>query len=553
MRKKFFVILGVIFLLLFFLGQLISSLPPDIRMMLYDKLERLTEKTQTIGTVTANRDTSALTITEITSPTWTHPETVIGKAYKVDRLKDDGQPVHVEFAYNPADIDPKIPEGSLRLYKWHSEAEKPFWALVNSQVDTQRHVVTADLTSFSILAVHAPLMYYWPETDVANLNTYLAGLIKDIPEFSCGIFITVDEELLEWNNSEIVEQYKRPWDEQMEANDCAKRPGAPIPVISTWQSHEKEMKWGAKQSNNTQYTIGVSIAWQTDDQKSAEVDGIVRDQKGNPLEGVSIIAKKIKYSPQQEQTVTKSDGSYQLQLHSGQYQIALDPNGKHSNCSVSGYTEKFFEFGELPDAKEDYRHGPWQKDVTLQCSDYYINETVQLPIDTTVYNIRLQGTETHHIIGNLIQPTPGGYGWEGTWEVDHQIEARTKPSDTFKVPGGTIKIPSSNSVTRDHFKYQFTLLRGAKAGDPITLKGGRVGEGFTATASTSAGSIVANINGATGKLDVGGGSNSSSAAYVDVAQTRKIISVDGENGLVIELPIFMSSQYPHAAIKHIAK
>lgn len=522
-------------------------------MMLYDKLERLTEKTQTIGTVTANRDASALSITEITSPTWTHPETVIGKAYKVDRLKDDGQPIHVEFTYNPADIDPKVPEDSLRLYKWHSEAEKPFWALVNSQVDTQRHVVTADLTSFSILAVHAPLMYYWPEADVANLNAYLASLIKDIPEFSCGIFITVEEELLEWNNGEIVEQYNRPWDEQMEANDCRRRSDSVIPTISSWQSHEKEMKWGAKQSNNTQYTIGITIVWQTDDQKSAEVNGIVRDQNGKPLDGVTITATKIKYSPEKEMTVTGSDGSYQLKLHSGQYQVTVDSNNKHNNCAASTYAEKFFEFGELLDAKDGYRHGSWQKDVTLQCADYSIDETVQLPVDATVIGVRLQGTETHRVTGKLIRPTPGGYGWEGTWEVDQQIEVKTNQSGAYTLPTGSATIPSTTSITKDHYSYQFTLLQGARAGDPIALMGGRVGEGFTTEATVSAGEVTATTGSHTGKVNIGKSSGKSTAAYTSVAQTRKIISVDGENGLVIELPLLMSAQYPHISIKHITK
>ena len=162
MRKKILIGLGVIILL-------------PILVIL---ITRLTQKSQTVGSVTANRDASALKITEVAAGTWKHPETVIGKAYKIEKIKDSKKPVHVEFAYNSADIDPKIPETALRLYKWHGEAKNPYWAPVKSAVDTTRHVVTANLTSFSILAVHAPLMYYWPKSDVDSLNAYLASLTK---------------------------------------------------------------------------------------------------------------------------------------------------------------------------------------------------------------------------------------------------------------------------------------------------------------------------------------------------------------------------------------
>lgn len=541
MRKKILIGLGVIILL------------PILVILTM----RLTQKSQTVGSVTANRDASALKITEVESGAWKYPETVIGKAYKIEKIKDDEKPVHVEFAYNPADIDPKIPETALRLYKWHGEAKSPYWGLVKSSVDTTRHVVTADLTSFSILAVHAPLMYYWPESDVASLNAYLAGLTKKIPGYSCGISIVVGEEFLEWVDGEIVENYQRPANEQTEFKDCRRGPDSVIPAISNWGTYEREMKWGPKQSKNTQYTIGVSIIWQTDDKKSAKVDGIVRDQKGRPLEGITVIAKKITYWPTEEKAVTKEDGSYHLDLHSGEYKVTADPaiggNGKHKNCIAGGYTDRLHEFGELPNDPEGYRHGPWQKDITLQCSDYYIDETVTLPIDVTMYGIRTQGTETQHITGRLVKPTSGGYGWEGIWEVEQQMETKTKQSGTMKIMGGTINMPTGSATARDHFVYQFTLLRGAKAGNTFAIVGSRAGAGYQLDTTIDAGAVAVSANGGTASWNIGSGSGHSTADYVAVAQTHKIISVNGEDGLVIELPAMLSSKLPQAPIKRISE
>ena len=541
MRKKILIGLGVIILL-------------PILVIL---ITRLTQKSQTVGSVTANRDASALKITEVAAGTWKHPETVIGKAYKIEKIKDSKKPVHVEFAYNPADIDPKIPETALRLYKWHGEAKNPYWEPVKSSVNTSRHVVTANLTSFSILAVHAPLMYYWPKSDVDSLNAYLASLTKKIPEYSCGIVIIVGEELIEWVDGEIVEYYLRPDGEDVETRDCVHREGSVIPTISNWGTYEREMKWGPKQSRNTQYTIDVGIIWQTDDKKSAKVDGVVRDQKGKPLEGITVIAKKITYWPTEEKAVTKEDGSYHLDIHSGEYKVTADPatggNGKHKNCASGGYTERFHEFGEFPNDIEGYRHGPWQKDVTLQCADYYIDETVTLPVDGNTYGIRTQGTETQHITGRLVKPTSGGYGWEGIWEVEQEMETKTKTSGSMKIMGGVINMPTGSANARDHFVYQFTLLRGAKAGSTFAIVGSRAGAGYQLDTTIDAGGVQVTANGANVSWNIGSGSNKSTADYVPVAQTHKIVSVSGENGLTIELPAILSAKLPKVPIKRISE
>lgn len=557
MRKKILIVLGVLILLLVFLFQIKHLVPFNILTDFYDKLVRLTEKTQVVGMVTANRSASALLITEITSSTWKYPQTVIGKAYKIERTKDDGKSVRVEFAYNPAELDQKIPESALRLYKWHDEAIKPYWALIKSEVDTVRHIVTANLTSFSILAVHAPLMYYWPESDVVSLNAYLASLTKKIPNYSCGISIVVEEEFLEWKDGEIVEHYQRPGEEQTEFKDCRRGPDSVIPAISNWGTYEREMKWGPKQSKVTQYTIDVSIIWQTDDKKSAKVEGVVRDQDGKPLEGVSVVAKKIMYSSAKETAITDKDGLYKFDLHSGQYEVIADPtsggSGKHKNCIAGGYTEKFYEFGEFSKDPEGYRHGLWQKDVLLQCSDYYIEETLQLPIDATTYGVRTQGTETQHITGRLVKPTSGGYGWEGIWEVDQEFEDKTKQSGTLYIMGGAIKMPPASSVSRDHYKYQFTLLRDAKAGDTFAIVGGRVGEGYQLDTKVSAGTLSVSANNAGAQFNLGDASGKTTAGYVDIVRIHKIISVNGAEGVVLELPSAMSNELPHVSIKHVAK
>jgi len=557
MLKKILVVVGVIILLPIFLFVASQFIPIGLRAQLFDKLTSLTEKSQTVGSVTANRSADALKITAVADGTWKHPETVIGQAYQIERINDDKKPVRVEFAYDPTKLDPKIPESALRLYKWHGEAKSPYWAPIKSTVDTTRHVVTAELTSFSVLAVHAPLMYYWPESDVTALNAYLAGLIKKIPTYSCGISIVVNEELLEWVDGVIVENYQRPGDEQTEFKDCRRREGSVIPAISNWGTYSREMKWGPKQSRNTQYTIGVSIIWQTDDQKSAKVDGIVRDQKGKPLDGITVIAKKIAYWPTQEKAVTKEDGSYHLELHSGEYKITADPavggNGKHKNCIAGGYNEKLFAFGEFNKDPDGYVHGPWQKDITLQCSDYYIDETVTLPIDATTYGIRTQGTETQHITGRLVKPISGGYGWEGIWEVDQIFETKTKQSGTMVIMGGTINMPPASHTASDHFNYQFTLVRGAKAGSTFAIVGSRAGAGYQLNSTLSAGGVKVVANGGEAEWNVGGGSSNSTADYVSIARTQKIISVSGEDGLVLELPTMMSSQMPQVPVKKIAK
>jgi len=541
MRKKILIGLGVIILL------------PILVILSM----RLTAKSQTVGAVTANRDASALKITEVTSATWKHPETVIGKAYKIEKNKNDKKLVHVEFAYNPADIDPKIPETALRLYKWQEKAENPYWAPVKSSVDTKRHTVSADLTSFSILAVHAPLMYYWPESDVVALNTYLASLTKKIPEYSCGIVIIVGEELIEWVDGEIVEYYLRPDGEDVETRDCVHREGSIYPSIADWQSHQREMKWGPKQSRNTQYTLDICIGWQTDDKKSAKVDGVVRDQKGKPLEGITVIAKKITYWPTEEKVVTKEDGSYHLDMHSGEYKVTADPatggNGKHKNCASGGYTERFHEFGEFPNDIEGYRHGPWQKDITLQCADYYIDETVTLPVDATTYGIRTQGTETQHITGRLLKPTSGGYGWEGIWEVDQRFETKTKTSGSMKIMGGVINMPSGSATARDRFVYQFTLSRGVKAGSTFAIVGSRAGDGYQLDTTIDAGGVQVSANGASASWNIGSKSNKSTADYVAVTQTHKVVSVSGEDGLIIELPAMLSSKLSQVPIKRISE
>jgi hypothetical protein len=558
MLKKVFIALGVIILLPIVLLVVSQFIPISIRAGLFDKLTGLTEKTQTVGTVMANRDAGALQITEVASGTWKHPETVIGKAYEINRLKDDGKPVHVEFSYNPTDLDSKIPETALRLYKWYGEEENPHWGLVKSSVDTARHVISADLTSFSVLAVHAPLMYYWPESDVAALNTYLASLIKKIPEYSCGIVIIVGEELIEWVDGEIVEYYLRPDGEDVESRDCRRREGSVIPAISDWGTYQREMKWGPTQSRSTQYTLDVRIVWQTDDKKSAKVDGIVRDQKGKPLEGITVTAKKTSYWSAQEKAVTKEDGSYHLDLHSGEYKVTADPttggNGKHKNCVAGGYEERFHKFGTLPNDPETYSHGPWQKDIMLQCSEYYIDETVQLPIDVMTYGIRTQGTETQHITGRLVQPISGGYGWEGIWEVDQIFETKTTQSGSMQIMGGVINMPPGSATARDHFQYQFTLVRGAKAGNTFAIVGSRASEGYQLDTEIEAGGASVSANGGEASWNIeGGGSNNTTAGYVSITRTHKIISVSGENGLVIELPAMISTQLPHVPIKKNAK
>jgi len=560
--KKIFLIIIVAVIALFLFSSLKFFLMPGFWSGLTESLGEKMSGSQTVGQVTANRGTSKLSITAVTDTKWSQNtiSPVLGQAYQIDRLKDDDKPVAVEFSYNPTELGTGVPESSLRLFKWHDESGPGgFWSLVPSTVDTSRHVVSASLTSFSILAVRAPLAYYLNAGEVAQIDAELKSLIKETPDNTCGLSIIVEEELIEMKDGEIMEAYLRPFDEQIDVRDCIRNPNSPVPTAKFSLIIDKEHSWNNVQFQNLSYNIVAYVTWQTDHEKSAVIKGTVVNQKNKPLEGAIIVANKQKYDGAREETTTDKDGKFELPLHSGEYALEVTPSSKDKNCVGTSWREKFFEFGSMPEnltkaGQAAFRHGPWNKTFTLQCSEYYLNETLQLPIDSNVYGVSVKGMESAVVVGQLIQPISGGYGWEGTWEIEYSVSANTKTSGVMAIMGGTIAMPSGAVQSQDHYKYKVQIPLGAKAGDSFAIVGARTGEGYKDSVQTSAGTLTVSANGGVAPISIGGSSSGEQgASNVPINRTGRIVSVDGENGLIIELFSMMSNDQPKVSIKHQAE
>jgi len=546
----------------FLLLSLRSFIGSGFIAVLTEEFSKKMSGSQTIGQVTANRNTDKLSIAEVTAPEWnqTALSPVIGKAYKIERLKDDSKPVSVEFSYNSAELNQGIPESSLRLFKWHYDGEKGFWSFVPSTVDTSRHVVSASLSSFSILAVRAPLIYYLSPEEVQEFNNDLQSIIKEVPGDTCGLMILVDEELTEIKDGVTMEDYSRPFDEREEVHDCAGNPFVNIHSVRQFSiSKLREQSWNQQQKRTVSYFIKADAEWQRDTNESAVIKGAVVNQKNKPLEGVSVVADKQKYNTGQKKVATDKNGKFELALHSGEYAIKIMPGDKNKNCVGTDFAEKFFEFGTLPDdlpkgGQEPYRHGPWDKTITLQCSEYYLDETLQLPINSSVSGISVKGTEGAHITGQLTQPISGGYGWEGVWEIGHEVKTDIKTSGVMSIMGGTIAMPGGANQTQGLYKYKIRIPLGAKAGDSFAITGTWVGADYKSSTQTNAGNMNASANGGQASWDIGSSAkDEQNGKNVPVNRAGRIVSVDGENGLTIELISNMSNDLPKVSIKHQAK
>jgi len=560
--KKVIFIIVVVIVAGFILSSLRFLLAPGFFGMLAESFGAKMSGSQTVGQVTADRGAGKLSIAEVTEPKWNQDSIspVIGKAYQIDRLKDDSEPVVVEFSYNPAELGTGVPESSLRLFKWHDgDGQGGFWSLVPSTVDTNRHAITASLTSFSILAVRAPLAYYLNAGEVAQIDSELKSLLDKTPNNTCGLFIIVEEELIEKKDDVIMEAYLRPFDEQVEVHDCIGNPNSPVSTAQFSLIIDKEHSWNNVQFRNLSYSIVAHVMWETDHEKSAVIKGTVVNQKNKPLEGAIIVANKQKYDAAREETTTDKDGKFELAVHSGEYSLEITPSSQDKNCGGTSLREKFFEFGALPEnltkaGEEPFKHGPWNKNITLQCSEYYLNETLQLPIDSNVYGVSVKGTESAVVTGQLIQPLSGGYGWEGTWEIEYVVKANIKTSGVMAIMGGTIAMPAGAVQSQDHYKYKIQIPLGAKAGDSFAIVGARAGEGYKDSVQTSAGTLTVSANGAVAPINIGAGSSGEqSASNVPINRTGRIVAVNGENGVTLELFSMMSNDQPQVNIKHQAE
>lgn len=557
MIKKIIIIFGVIVLVGIIIFSTGYFVPTYLKYGLSQKLAKTLGKSQTVGMVTANRASNQLNIAEAL-PTWSTSTVsqVIGKAYKIERLQDDGQPAHVEFTYNPADLKSGIPESALGLYKWHDNGKDKFWAPIKSQVDTKNHKIVADLTSFSVLAVKAPLAYYADQSLVNQLNKELQNLIKKTPKYACGIYIIVEEELLEFVDGELVDSYLRPESDMYDIRDCVRNPKSGIPTIDYTYLSEIEKTINKMYSKYVSYLIKPTIQWQLDEDESAQVSGTVTDQNGKPLAGVKIIAEKQRYEQLTKETVTDKNGQYKLNLHSGDYKITADPSKNSPNCSGASIRDEFYTFGKLPDDVDlqsktnfGYRHEPWTKDIKCHCSEYYINDTYSYQTTLTVLGMKINSTETHTIKGKLIKPLPGGYGWEGIWEVNQTIKSVGKTTGKYSFGGVAMNMPTGTSDWEDHFQYKITLPLRLKSGSVIPVVVKRVDEGYVVSGHVSSGQTTIKTKKGSEAIVNSEINTESTADNIEIPFDAHILKVNGKEGVSFSVYPATNSEMPEVRIQ----
>ncbi|MDD5072140.1 MAG: carboxypeptidase-like regulatory domain-containing protein [Patescibacteria group bacterium] len=349
----------------------------NLKEKLSDAYFNLTVKSQTMGAVTANRDSGKIKFTEITDAFWGTKtiSPVIGKAYKIDRLKNDGRPVHVEFAYDPETIPADISPADLRLFKWLEENGKKYWSEVNSRVDTAKHIVTADLNAFSVLAIKAPVWLVLTEAEREDISKTLTQMQKNPPPFACGVIMTMEEELIAGES-----YYSRSGDENIEKHGCWNNGTVKSIPFNYSLNREENGKIKA-------YNAQALVEWQLDPQESITLDGWVVDQNGEAVENAQVIAQKTKYSPWEKKDVTDKNGYYKLKLHSGEYAVKVI--GKDAKCPVVSAGSQFCLNGDI--WEEPITRSRWQKNFTLKkCGKYELSITSKISSNT--YHSEVHGS-----------------------------------------------------------------------------------------------------------------------------------------------------------------
>lgn len=611
---KIAIIIVVIFILLGLASCFLPFLSgPGMIGSIFGGLSGVFDGSQTVGQVTVNRRAGKIKIETVSQPTWDQNSLspIIGQAYHITKLTKDNQPARVEIAYNPAELKEGIDESVLSLYKWHDEGGQKFWQQLPSEVDTERHVVSAELKTFSIVGVRAPLAYYVSPEAVNALNSYLNKLMSYIPPYSCGVFIIVDEELQEWKDGELVDAYYRPSEETTEALGCAKNPKAPFSVLSDFSGYEREVTWNLRQERLLQYNIHLTVGWQIDNEESAEVSGMVKDQDGNPLANVLVIAEKQTFSPWVNGVITDEEGNYKIKLPSGDYKFTINPSGpgggnggdgdsgdgnnadnnsgdnqnpesgngrrpdkvvilaqgsllpnppkksapsdpkKNKNCQKDVWRQTLHVFGDLPKSSDDpvTIHDPWKQDFTLTCAKYYINDTVTLPINADVGITTLTGSETNEVVGRQTKVAKGGYGWEGKWEVEHTMDAKTKVG-TFNLGQVTLGDASNSIKSHDFYTYEFSLPPKPVEGYTFQFIAHRPEGGYWDEATLgSGGTTRMTVMGEQMQVAHGQVGSRETAQAMDMPKEGKIIKVMGEEGAILEFTGFMSTEPVRVYIK----
>lgn len=396
-----FLIIVVLVILLALLGFVFYKF--NLEEKLGDVYFKITEKSQTVGSVTVSRDVNKIKITEIEKPFWDTKtiSPVVGKAYKIDQLKTDGRPVHVEFAYNPKDVPISVLPADLRLFKWHDENGKKYWAMIPSKVDEVRKVVTADVTSFSVLAIKAPVRAYLTSAEISSINQKLADMMETPPRFACGVSIIMQEELV---TDEF--DYQRTDDEDiMEYHGCRENGSVEPRNAFFYFSRQKEGK-------SFTYVADALVVWQIDPEESITVEGFVVDESGKAVEGAAVIAKKTEYDNWEQKTTTDKSGHYKMKIHSGEYNIRAIP--KDSKCAGASISGQLCYKGDL--SEEPFTQNYWRKDLTVKkCSKYEL--TITSKIITTALTALGPVTDTNEVRGSAVITTGAGAVTDGNGSI----------------------------------------------------------------------------------------------------------------------------------------
>ena len=331
---------------------------------------KITTKSQTVGEVTVNRDLNSIKITKINDPFWDNKtiSPIIGDAYKIDRLKNDGRPVHVEFAYDPNDIPANISPADLHLFKWHDENGKKYWSQIKSQVDKKKHIVFADLNSFSVLAIKAPLTSYLSSAEINEIKDRLKSMQENPPSFACGFLAVMEEELV----TDEFDWQRTGDDNIIEIHDCWAN-GKVEPRAATFYFSR------IKDGKSFTYVADALLAWQIDPSESITLDGWVVNQDGEPVEKAQVIAQKTKYGSWQQKTTTDKNGYYKLKIHSGEYTFKVI--SRDAKCSIVSANNQFCYQGNI--WEEPITRSQWQKNFTMsRCGNYELTITSKI-IKTT--------------------------------------------------------------------------------------------------------------------------------------------------------------------------
>lgn len=330
------------------------------------------KKSQTIGAITVDRGVDQIKITEINNIFWNVNtiSPVIGKPYKIDQIKNDAKSVHLEFAYNPKEIPAGISPTDLRLYKWHDENGKKYWSLIKSQVDTSKHIITADLKTFSIIAIKAPVWLVLNEREKNDLNKTLNEMQKNPPPFACGVTMTMEEELISGDF-----YYSRSGDENIEKHGCWNNDDV-VSVPFDYQIAREE------NGETKAYYAKALVEWQIDQKESIILDGWVVNQNGEAVKDAQIIAQKEIYDSWEQKTTTNENGYYKLKLRSGQYTVKV--TSKDSKCPIVSTGNQFCYQGDI--SEEPFIQSHWQKNFTLKkCGKYELIITSKIK-DTNYYS-----------------------------------------------------------------------------------------------------------------------------------------------------------------------